>query len=525
MAEYGNPPGEGPLRPGGKSVASVTTEEANLPNTPSPIVKAQRPALVMMRDLAEGNERVKEKRTEYLPMEPAEDPRMYSNRLQRSVFVNYVMRTAEGLTGMVFAKDPVLGEDVPVEIRGEPATDTSDKKEGHWENIDNAGTHGDVFIRERFQDGQIAGHGAILVDYPNTGGTQTAADERDTTFPIRPYWVPIPKDNIVSWRTTTINGRLVLTQLVLEECVMVPDGEYGEKEEKRYRIFRRDPAGVVTWTLVKVDENKAVIPLDGGTITNQDEIPISENKTSGRKSMFVSKPPLADLGFLNISHYQQDSDYKNSIHLTCVPLYLETGVDTEESGPVVIGPGVARRFSNPDADAKYVSHDGAALGAARQALEDTKSDIGALGVSMLAPQKRAAETATANRLDKNTESSALAVSARGLQDCVERALYFHARYLKKPSGGSISINRSFDDTTMDATTMSALADFAEKIDMPVRAILEELQKGGRFVDQDLDELEADIEANKVARDEMRRVEMEAKTAEMNAGKKPGEAAA
>ena len=38
------------------------------------------------------------------------------------------------------------------------------------------------------------------------------------------YWVPIRKDDIVSFRTAIVDGHEILTQLVLKECTMVPLG-------------------------------------------------------------------------------------------------------------------------------------------------------------------------------------------------------------------------------------------------------------------------------------------------------------
>lgn len=494
---YGNPPGQGPLRYGGVSVADVGTDDKNLPSTRSKASAEQMEELTLVRDLSIGNRRIKARGTHYLPQEPGEPPDAYRNRLNRSVLTNFFQRAIEGLTGLVYSKDPVFGDDVPAEIVE------------HCENIDLAGTHVDVFLRESFQDQLTAGHAGILVDYPETGGTQSAADERDPTFPVRPYWVPILKENIISWRTTTVNGSTVLAQIVFRECSMVPDGLFGEREITRYRVLNRADNGVVTWRLLEISEDRTVTLVGAGVMMNQNEIPFAELITSGRQSLLVSKPPLVDLAYLNIAHYQQDSDYANSRHKTCVPIWVETGVDVESDGtvaPIVLGPNTARRFTNPQATAQYVSHDGAALAENRVALENLKADMGTLSIQMLAPDKRAAETLGAKKLDKSAGDSALSVSVRGQQDGVERALHFHARYMKLPSGGSIKINRDFDNNVMDADTMRAYGDLADKLNIPVRTILEELQAGGRFVGQDLDQLEQDIEIERATRMELARIE-------------------
>lgn len=512
---YGNAPGDGPLRPGGQSVAEITQPEQNLPNTPSPSVKAQQPALQLVRDIAGGTERVRGKTTQYLPKAPGESPENYSVRLNRSVFFNVFGKTVDGLAGFVFAKDPQLGDDVPAPIVAQ------------WENIDNAGTHGDVFCRDLFQDALTAGHAGILVDFPATGGTQTAADERGS-LPIRPYWVPITKDQIVSWRTSVENGVTILTQLVLEECTYVADGQFGEKEQKRYRVFSR-VNGVVGFQLLEITQNNAVVVVGKGTYPTQEFIPFSEIVTSGRKSMFVSSPPLLDLAYLNVAHYQQWSDYATSIHKTCVPLLALFGFnEPEDQGvkrPIIVGPNTVLISTDPNAKAEYVSHSGEALGACKQSLDDLKSDMAVLGLAMLAPQKRAAETAEAKRIDKAAADSELGVSARGLQDGVERALGFHAKYLKLEDGGSIQINRDFDIRGPDAGLIGAYADLAVKLGVPARFVLEQLQRLGAIPDgEDLEKLEKDMLAEQAAKMEEQRLVMEEAAASanqpMNGGQQP-----
>jgi hypothetical protein len=483
--DYGNKPGDGPLRPGGQAPPEGMIQKgANLPSTRSAASKAQGAALELVRDLAAGAERVRGRATVYLPRAPGEEPANYTDRLNRSVYHNFFGRTTEGLTGLVFRKDPEMGDDVPPKIRD------------HWENIDNAGTHGDVFVRDLFEDALTAGHAAILVEYPNTGGQVLSLKAES---PLRPYWVHVYKDNIVSWRTDIEAGAQVLTQLVLLERTMVPNGEYGEREQVRYRVFRREN-GVVAFQLLEVTKNNTVMVVDEGPITNQTEIPIAEVATSGRYGLFESIPPLLDLAYLNVAHYQQWSDYATSIHMTCVPILFMAGVmPTEQDGKqVVVGPNAAVRSQDTNAKVSYVSHDGGALDACKAALDDLKADMGTLGLAMLAPQKRTAETAEAKRLDKSTADSALAVAARGLQDAVERALQFHANYMRMDSGGSVEINRDFEGLLMEAPVMQAYAALVNA-GFPEMAVLEMLQRGGRIPeDTDLEELHLEMLAGQQA---------------------------
>jgi len=58
---------------------------------------------------------------------------------------------------------------------------------------------------------------------------------------------------------------------------------------------------------------------------------------------------------------------------------------------------------------------------------------------------------------------------------------------------------------MDAATMTAYADLADKLGLPIRVVLEQLKAGGRIADsEDLDQLEQEIVQNKAAADQLAR---------------------
>jgi hypothetical protein len=201
-----------------------------------------------------------------------------------------------------------------------------------------------------------------------------------------------------------------------------------------------------------------------------------------------------DVAYLNVAHYQTWSDYAYAIHKTNVPIFVTSGMSMEDEHgnpiEIVLGPNTGVNIPDPTGDAKYVSHNGNSLGSTKQALDDLKSDIGTLGLAMLAPQKRAAETAEAKRLDKATSDSGLAVAARALQDAVDRALSIHAEYLRLDTGGTIQINRDFEGNAMDPGVMRAYGYLGETLGLPLDVIITELQAGGRIsTDFDAEELE------------------------------------
>lgn len=490
----GNRPGDGPMRAGGETRSTLPGQSSrDLPSTLSKAASAMVADVALVRDCWAGNAELHRKGRAYLPQAPGEDPANYAIRLQRAVYFNVFRNTVSGLVGYVFRDDPELGDDVPPAIVGQ------------WENIDNAGTHGDVFLRERMTDAMAAGHGAIFVEHPATGGQQSAGQE--ARGEIRPYWIPILKENILSWRTTVEYGKTILTQLVLYECHWVDDGDFGQREQKRYRVLYRTRAGAtitVGFRLLEITEAKAVVEVDAGLYPTQQEIPVAEIRTSGSRGLFESDPPFLDLAYLNLAHYRQWSDYDTGIYATNCPIWTEMGVEPGPDGvvpPIVLGPFSYRRFTDPNAKAGYQSHDGAALGATKQSLDDLKNDMAALGIAALASQKRVAETATAKQLDKGASDSALAVNARALQDAAERALDFHARYLGLDDGGSIEINREYGENRMDPAEMMAWVALAKDLGVPLMFVLERLQDGGRIPEGvDLAAVEQEALANTAAQE-------------------------
>jgi hypothetical protein len=496
-SNYGNAPGQGPLRAGGTPISdpSMGSDKKNLPSTQSDAASRQVETLAIVRDLEAGPAVVKAKGRTYLPQAPGESEKNYSNRLARSVFFNVFGHTVKGLTGFVFRKDPKLGDDVPAVFKK------------HAENIDLAGTHLDVFLRDLLQDAMVAGHAAILVEYPDTDGTQK--HDQEMAGEIRPYWVPIKKDDIVSWRTDNVNGLTVLTQVVLKECTMVPDGQFGEKEQTRYRVLYRED-GVVGWRLLEIMKDRSVIEVARGLYGNQSEIPLAEVVTSGRKSIFDSEPPLLDLAFLNLAHYRQWSDYDTSIHKTCVPIWVTIGeqLDQNDAGKTQVLGASSGLALPPGADAKYVSHGGEALAECKASLDDLMTRMASFGMAQMASEKRVAETEGAKRISKSGTDSQLGVSARGLQDGAERAMGFHANYTKQKSGGSIEINREYEEHILGADVMTAYANLVAA-GFPKEIAVRMLIAGGRLPeDTNPEEVALEWDAAAAAVAEAKRLEQE-----------------
>ena len=77
--------------------------------------------------------------------------------------------------------------------------------------------------------------------------------------------------------------------------------------------------------------------------------------------------------------------------------------------------------------------------------------------------------------------------------------YDHAKYLKLDSGGSVLINRDFEDMTMRPEMLVAYVAAVAQAGLPVSILLEAMQQGGLIgPDEDLDKIEAEMAANAAA---------------------------
>lgn len=414
---------------------------------------------------------------QWLPMEPAEDSRDFEIRRKRAIFFNVFERTLNGLVGMVFRKDPALSNDNPPRLLD------------LWENIDNAGTHGAVFAKELFTTAVKYGHALIYVDMPAPlPPGATLAEERITNR--RPYWIQYNPDQIVSWRVTNLDGRSMLTQIVLEEESLEAKGAYGEEEVCRYRVLR--PGSWELYREVKAGYGSKEYQLEASGVTSLPYIPISP--VYSRKTGFLtSRPPLLDLALINLAHYQKYSDLSTYLHIASRPILWFRGRDLNRKVEA-IGPYTFFDVDSQNGHVAFAETTGAALGAAKQDIEHLEQQMATLGISILSGQKSIPTTATEELLDHLQEESDLATAARSLQDCLEMALQFTADY-EGLQAGSVELGSTLADLTLTPDEMRIWLDSVDKT-FSKDTIYEIFQKAGKLpADFDSEEERAKLEVD------------------------------
>lgn len=399
-----------------------------------------------------------------VPTWQGESNEAYQRRLNRTTLYNGFKRAIHGLRGKVFAKPIIL------------ATDAPERFEEWVENIDLQGNNLTVFAFSLFESALTYGHTHILADYPVVPKGATAADER--MLRVRPYLTHVPPQNLIGWRMETVGGIRQLTQVRIRETLTEFDGDYGTQVVEqvrvlypdRWEVYRSSEAG---WELVSESPN----PLGF--------IPLSTLYTQ-RTGEFISEPPLLDLAYKNVEHWQSSSDQKNILHVARVPILFGRGFVAGDR-QVEIGSSQMVVEPDPQADLKYVEHSGAAIESGQKDLDIIESQMLALSLEPMI-QRTGNVTATARALDEAEANSSLQAWALRMQDALDNALYYMDAWAGYTDGAAVDVNTSYGLTLDKTDDVKALIQLRGLREISRQTLMTELKRRGTLDDEyDLEE--------------------------------------
>ncbi|BAQ93755.1 phage portal protein [uncultured Mediterranean phage uvMED] len=411
-------------------------------NDPNSAWRNQEPHWMLIEDLMGGTYEIRRRHRRYLLQEPRELDESYDRRLSTSICPPYYQRLERMLAGMLTRK--------PVRLN-----DTSDQIREQLFNVDLNGNDLNVWTYETARKMIRYGHVGVLVDAPRDGG--------------RPYWTSYTPRDILGWRTEIIDGEQKLMQLRLSESIIVPDGDYGEKEVQQIRVLSPGE-----FKLFQRDEKKGDFRVVDEGRTSLNRIPFGV-AYSNRVNTLESRPPLEDIANLNLKAYQIQSDLDNQLHISAVPMLAFYGFPSAAE-EVSAGPGEAIAFP-ADGRAEYIAPSSDAFASQFQRLDQIEKQINELGLSAVLGQKLSAETAEAKRLDRSQGDSTMMVIAQNMQDMIDNCLQFHAQYLGDQQPGSSYVNRDFLGTRLEPQEIQALLQLYTAGTITQETLLMQLSEG------------------------------------------------
>jgi hypothetical protein len=167
-----------------------------------------------------------------------------------------------------------------------------------------------------------------------------------------------------------------------------------------------------------------------------------------------------DLAELNIEHWQKKSDLNNILHVATVPILFLKGFKEEldkqtgQAKKIAFATNSALATSNKDADAKWIEHNGTAIGTAQKDIAELEARCESLGMTLTAIQ-HAGVSATANNINSADANSMLKSMALNLQDTLNAAMDSVCEFMGTDNTVRIVVNTEY---AIEYTTNETMSD-------------------------------------------------------------------
>ena len=371
---------------------------------------ASLPAWLRARDVFAGEDAVKAAAEKYLPRLDCQDDKEYLAYKNRASFFNASARTADGFVGLIFRRDPTFK--LPDGKTGVASALTE-----FVEDADMLGTPLAAYSKKLVTEIINVGRAGTLIDW-NEEAEQRA------------YAVAYSAEDIINWHTERVNGRNVLTLVVLKEVSQMPVAEtdpFEPEEIQQLRVLKLVPPAdqsktdwsyqVEIWQFLADGQNASGVSKRGKrkwklveTLTPLrlgKPLPLIPFVFHGPRHSLpdVDKVPLADIIAINLDHYRLTADYKHGMHFTALPTAWVSGFDKNSS--LRIGSSTAWVAETPGATAGFLEFTGQGLTTFERAMDRDEQLMAVLGTRMLESRKRVGETAAAIELRQSGENSIL----------------------------------------------------------------------------------------------------------------------
>lgn len=445
-----------------------TKPDPNDPSNTSAAWRTMQPKWKLIQTLLNGTAAMREASTDYLPQHDNEPTDGYLERLACTTLYNVTELTLNALVGRPFS-DAVRTNDVPPEVAA------------LLPNIDLQGGDLHNFCRKWMSEAIAKGFAHCLIDMPSISdeerATRTLLD--DAKQNMRPFWKLISPENVIAAYTEVVNGVERYTHVRILECE-IERQQFLEVEQQyicvlepglwwRYKRVEDPTTKDITWPL-----------YDSGT-TPLDFIPLV-TAYAARDGVCSAKPPLEDLAYMNVAHWQSTSDQRNILTVSRFPMLAVAGAHELGSDTMTIGPRQLLGTRDPSGRFYYVEHSGKAIEAGERdlaILEDTMANYGA---EFLKKKKVASRNPQDRIYDVTEETSGLQDIVKTFSASANLALAYTAVFTKSalvnglPFGGTVVINDDFTVQDSNANDLQHLAQARVNGDISLETYLETLKR-------------------------------------------------
>ena len=439
------------------------------------------PQLTLLNDVNEGQHRLLAKADVYLPQEVYELDDSYKTRLTRASLRNYLLKIKRLATALVLRKAIAI--------------------EGDGENfaawVTTEGQSLQLFAKNLLEAAWLEGFALVLTEFPKVGEVQNLRQQRQAGY--RPYWCIVRRSQILSaravLRTRQVDGQPVYGQ-VIEYLRFKSWENIGDDSEgiiMEYELMRgteSKPAFVAwrKWAVREIDNEPTWVVVDQGEI-NLDFIPVSPLYIE-QEGFLKASLPLLETAELNLRHFQVSSDKYQILHLSANPKFVMTGVDPSQID-MSQSASVGLVLESPDAKVQWVTLGADPVKEHREVLSELKDEL-LNGAVQVFEQKNVAETEGSKAMDREQNSSLLALSAQGLENCLNRALQHVAAY-QRTTPATVAVNKRLSLGNINPQEFTAWLQGWLSNAYTQETFLKKLEAGGFFEDVAEYDREAELE--------------------------------
>lgn len=426
--------------------------------------------------LMRGTRGMRENASEYLPRWPQESDIGYKARVNSSNLYNAFRRTCRVLSGKPFGKPVTIQEASPAVVELEY-------------DIDRKGMSITQFARRMLLDKLVFGLCHFLVDNPAFIGKMTLADQRNLN--IHPYFVRLRPDSLIYWRTAQgFDGTDILEELHIESEMV--DGD--DEEWIIIKVWTRE--SITTYRKKKHSNDTEAFAQVTDLPNNLGYIPLVTSYADVSHAGFMqATSPLEDLAWLNLRHFQSQSDQDTSLHFARVPFLHFAGFQKSEVD-TTISANNAYVSSNPSAKVVWVETTGASLEAGSKDLDQLENRMDVMGADLMI-QKPGNETATAKAIDSAEKISDLQAMVMSLESALESGYEIAQDWMNvKFDDTDIQLDTSFGLSLKDAKELDFLLKSRIAGEISRELFYQEIQRRGVF-----EEFDDEEELNRVAIEE------------------------
>ncbi len=187
------------------------------------------------RDLYIGGERLKQHAQEYLLPRQREPGDVYTERLSRVFYENYIGSIVDWYSATLFRREPVVTFSGATEFFSNLV-----------DEVDLKGTCLNDFFRRQFAEGLVTGSSYVLVDFPRTEKKAGNRAEEDASGASRAYLVDYSAEDVINWNLDAqgnFDWVVIRTKLLkkdrVEDAEWTTETRWSYYDKQTFRIYSR----------------------------------------------------------------------------------------------------------------------------------------------------------------------------------------------------------------------------------------------------------------------------------------------